>query len=118
MNIEEFREYCLNKKAVTEETPFDPDTLVFKVLGKVFAITGIDTFEYINLKCDPEYAIELRKEFSGSIRPGYHMNKKHWNSVGTDGMVPDSLMYALIDHSYDKVLEKLSKKDREALTNI
>jgi len=114
MNIEEFREYCLKKKEVTEEIPFGPDTLVFKVVGKVFAITGIDHFEYINLKCDPQYAIELRNEYYGSIRPGYHMNKKLWNSVDTDGIVPDKLIFSLIDHSYDIVVEKLSKKVRES----
>ena len=71
MSIEEFRDYCLAKPGTTEETPFGPDTLVFKVMGKMYALTGIDTFQFINLKCDPEYAIQLREQFDGSIRPGF-----------------------------------------------
>ncbi len=118
MNIEAFREYCLNKPGTTEETPFGPDTLVFKVMGKMYALTGIDTFEFINLKCDPEYAIELREQYDGSIRPGYHMNKKQWNSVDTDGRVPDQLVKQLIDDSYDLIVDKLPKKLKEELSNL
>lgn len=115
MNIEEFREYCLAKPGTTEETPFDADTLVFKVMGKMYALTGMENFEFINLKCDPEYAIELREKFDGSITPGYHMHKKLWNSVYTDGAVPDDKIKHLINHSYELVVEKLPKKDRDFL---
>ena len=118
MNIEEFRDYCLAKPGTTEETPFGPDTLVFKVLEKMYALTGIETFEFINLKCDPEYAVELREQYDGSIRPGYHMNKKQWNSVYTDGVVPDNLIRQLIDDSYALIVAKLPKKDQEHLKTL
>ncbi len=118
MNIEEFRDYCLAKQGTTEETPFGPDTLVFKVMGKMYALTGIDSFEFINLKCDPEYAIELREKYDGNVRAGYHMNKKQWNSVDTDGSVPDSVIHHLINHSYELVVSKLPNKDKEALKSL
>ena len=117
MYIDEFRDYCLVKKGVTEETPFGPDTLVFKVMGKVFAITGIDDFAFVNLKCDPERSAELREEYEG-IKPGWHMNKKHWNSVHTDGTVPERLFKELIDHSYDLIAQSLPKKLREELKEL
>lgn len=118
MNIEEYRQYCLAKPGTTEETPFDPDTLVFKVMGKMYALAGIEKFSFINLKCDPEYAIELREQYDGSITPGYHMNKKLWNSVSTDGSVPDDKIRHLINHSYELIVSKLPKKDREKLKNL
>jgi len=118
MNIEEFRDYCLSKPGTTEGTPFGPEVLVLKVMDKMYALTGIDTFEYINLKCDPQYAMQLREEYDGSIRPGYHMNKKLWNSVNTDGSVSDEKIRNLIDHSYDLVISKLPKKLREELNNL
>ena len=108
MNIEEFREYCLSKPGVTEEFPFDEVTLVFKVMGKMFALTNLDGNWGINLKCDPEKAIELREEFE-EITPGYHMNKKHWNTVRMDGMLNRSLIRELIDHSYQLIVDKLPK---------
>ncbi|MFT4753298.1 MAG: putative DNA-binding protein (MmcQ/YjbR family) [Salibacteraceae bacterium] len=114
MNIEEFREYCLAKPATTEATPFDQKTLVFKVHGKMFSLTGMEKFESINLKCDPEYAIQLREENEG-VLPGFHMNKTHWNTVLTDGTVSDELFHELIDHSYDLVVRGLRKKVRESL---
>lgn len=117
MNIEEYRDYCLAKKGVTEEFPFDDKALTFKVMGKMFAITGVDTFVSINLKCDPERAVELREEYSG-ITAGYHMNKKHWNTVQTDGSVPEKLMYELIDHSYNLVVSKLTRKDKDFLSAL
>jgi predicted DNA-binding protein (MmcQ/YjbR family) len=117
MNIEDFREYCLAKKGVTEETPFGPDTLVFKVIGKVFAICGIDEFEFINLKCDPDRAIELRESYTG-IRPGWHMNKKSWNSVYTNDDVQDQLIYELTDHSYELVVASLTKKLQAELAEL
>jgi len=114
MNIEEYREYCLSKPGVTEGFPFGPDTLVLRVGGKIFTIAGFENFERVNLKCDPERAIELREEYTGII-PGYHMNKQHWNTVYTDGSVPQKLVRELIDHSYDLVLKSLPKAKREAL---
>jgi len=114
MFIDEFREFCLKKPGVTESTPFGPDTLVFKVMNKVFAITGIDEFEFINLKSTPEKAIELRETHEG-IRPGWHMNKTHWNSVFTDGSVSNQLIKALTDASYDLIVESLPKKTQKEL---
>lgn len=114
MNIEEFREYCIAKPFVTEGFPFDEKTLVFKVAGKMFALTGVDSFNFINLKCDPERAIDLRETFSG-ITAGYHMSKKHWNSVATQQGIPNKLIFELIDHSYDLVFNSLTKKVRDGL---
>ena len=114
MDILTFREYCLNKKGVTEGFPFGEGVLVFKVLGKMFALTDVDAFESANLKCDPERAISLREEYEGII-PGYHMSKKHWNTVMMDGGVSDKLILELIDHSYDLVVSSLPKKDQASL---
>jgi predicted DNA-binding protein (MmcQ/YjbR family) len=114
MNIESYREYCLAKKGVTEDFPFDNETLVFKVGGKMFALTGIEQFKSINLKCDPERAVELREEYSG-ILPGYHMSKKHWNTVMMDGSVPMKLILQMIDDSYNLVLSSLPKRERDVL---
>ncbi|TRX72400.1 MmcQ/YjbR family DNA-binding protein [Carboxylicivirga sp. M1479] len=112
MNIEEYREYCIAKPAVTETFPFDEVTLVFKVANKMFALTGLDKDFSINLKCDPERAIELREEFP-AIQPGWHMNKKHWNTVHIDGSLKDDFIKELIDHSYELIVKSLSKKIRE-----
>ncbi len=117
MNIEEFREYCIKKPMVTEEFPFDEVTLVFKVAGKMFSLTGLDGDFSINLKCDPEKAIQLR-EHHPSVQPGYHMNKKHWNTVMVDGSVSDKLLEEWIDHSYDLVVAGLPKKLREELKKV
>ncbi len=108
MHIEQFRDYCLALNGVTEETPFDPHTLVFKVHGKIFAITSLEGFESINLKCDPEMAVELREKFQ-AVTPGYHMNKKHWNSVNMDGSVSDTLILEWTKNSYDLVLKGIPK---------
>ena len=108
MNIEQFRDYCLHFSSVTEETPFGPDNLVYKVKGKMFALCGIDDFGRVNLKCDPERSIELR-ELHPEITPGYHMNKTHWNSVLV-GELPDKLVKELIRHSYELVKSSLPKK--------
>ena len=115
MNIEEFREYCLSKPGVTESFPFDESTLVFKVMNKVFALTDLNGSFGINLKCDPERAVQLREEFD-AIKPGYHMNKKHWNTIDVDGSVSNKLLKELTDHSYDLVVSGLPKKVREELT--
>tara|TARA_R110002050_G_scaffold244268_1_gene380895 strand:- start:52286 stop:52633 length:348 start_codon:yes stop_codon:yes gene_type:complete len=114
MNIEEYRAYCLEKGAVTEATPFDEKTLVFKVNGKMFALTDMESFEFVNLKCNPEYAVELREEYEG-IAPGFHMNKQHWNSVSTSDNVPEELFKELIDHSYELVAKGQRRKVRESL---
>jgi predicted DNA-binding protein (MmcQ/YjbR family) len=116
MHIEEFRAYCLQKAEVTEGFPFNETTLVFKVAGKMFALTDIEGFESINLKCDPERAVQLRESFAG-IRPGYHMNKTLWNTVETRSDVDDMLLYELIDHSYAQVVAGLPKKIRDVLQN-
>ena len=112
MDIESYREYCLAKTGVTEELPFGPDALVFKVMGKMFALADLDAFESVNLKCDPERAIELREQYS-AVKPGYHMNKKHWNTVMMDGSLSNELIRELTDHSYDLVVSKFPKKLRE-----
>ena len=117
MNIEEYRDYCLSKPGVTEEFPFDQNTLVFKVMGKMFALTSVESFEFINLKCDPEKAIELRETYPG-VSPGYHMSKKHWNSVVTDHSIPDPLMKEWIDTSYDLIVQSLPKKLKEELKSL
>jgi len=109
MNIEEVRNYCITKKGVTESFPFNESTLVFKVMGKMFALADIDCFEYINLKCDPEKAITLREEFEG-VTSGYHMNKKHWNSVTVFGNISEKLIYQWIDDSYDLIVSSLIKQ--------
>ena len=108
MNLELFRSYCLAKKNAIEDFPFGEDVMVFKVAGKIFALCGIDPFESVNLKCDPELALELR-EAHEAVRPGYHMNKKHWNTVLIDGSIADKLILSWIDHSYDLVAPKSSK---------
>ncbi len=113
MHIEAFRNYCLSKPMVTEEFPFDKTTLVFKVCGKVFALTGLESPEFkVNLKCDPDRAIELRETYE-SITAGFHMNKKHWNTVFIDGSFSNDLFMELIDHSYLLVIEGLPKKIRD-----
>ena len=117
MNIEDYRDYCLLKPGVTEGFPFDEHVLVFKVMGKMFALTDIDKFEFINLKCEPDRAIELREGNPG-ITPGYHMNKQQWNSVSTDGSVSNLLLIELIDHSYELIVASLSKKLRDQLVEM
>lgn len=113
MNIEELREYCLAKPFAEETFPFDETTLVFKVLGKVFLLAGIDEQPLqFNVKCDPEYAIELREKYS-FVLPGYHMNKKHWNTVVCESGTSKKLLKELIDHSYDMVVNGMTAKERE-----
>ena len=114
MHIEAFRDLCLSLPGTSEEFPFGEETLVFKIAGKMFALTHVDEFDSVNLKCDPEKAVELRERYDG-IMPGYHMNKKHWNTVLTDGSVPDNLLKELILDSYELVKAGLPKKLRESL---
>lgn len=115
MDIEQFREYCLSKKASSEDFPFGPETLVLRVGGKIFAITGLDNERFtVNLKCDPERSVELREQHP-EIQPGWHMNKLHWNTVDFEGALGERMLRELIDHSYDLVAKSLKKTDREAL---
>jgi predicted DNA-binding protein (MmcQ/YjbR family) len=113
MNLETYYEYCLSKKGVTEHFPFDEETLVFKVGGKMFALSSLVQWEKgtpsLNLKCDPEYAQELRAQYDGII-PGFHMSKVHWNTISVNKDVADLLLNELIDHSYDLVYKSLTKK--------
>lgn len=117
MNIEELRDYCIRKKGVTESFPFDEQVLVFKVMNKMFALTNVETCESVNLKCDPEKALELREKYSGIIE-GYHMSKKHWNTVLLESDVRPSHLLELIDNSYDLTVSKLPKKEKEILANL
>jgi predicted DNA-binding protein (MmcQ/YjbR family) len=121
MNIENFYDYCLSKKGVTEHFPFDEDTLVFKVGGKMFALSSLSQWEKgepsVNLKCDPERALELRAQYEG-IEPGYHMSKQHWNTVAVNSGVDGQLLKDLITHSYDLVLNSLSKKLQAEINQI
>jgi predicted DNA-binding protein (MmcQ/YjbR family) len=114
MNVEELRDYCLGKKAATESFPFDSETLVIKVMGKMFALIPLESGNKIALKCDPAKAIELREEWE-EITGAYHMNKVHWNTVEVDGRLPHSLVRSMIDDSYTLVVASLKKSEREAL---
>ena len=116
MDIETYRDYCLSKKGVTEGLPFGPDNLVLKLMGKIFSIASLDEVPLrVNLKCDPERAISLREEHPENILPGYHMNKAHWNTLVLDGSLQKTLIFELIDHSYDLIREGLTKKLKEEL---
>jgi predicted DNA-binding protein (MmcQ/YjbR family) len=115
MNIEEFRAYCLAKPASSEDFPFDEVTLVLRVGGKIFAITGLDSEQFtVNLKCDPDRSLELRERYA-EIQPGWHMNKKHWNTVDFEGSLDSGILRELIDHSYELVAKSLKKSEKEAL---
>ncbi len=114
LDIESYRNYCISKKGVTEEFPFDNETLVFKVCGKMFALSNVNSFDSINLKCDPEEAIDLRERYD-AVQPGYHMNKQHWNTIIIDGTLPLKFLYEQIDNSYNLVVKSLPKKVRESL---
>lgn len=114
MDIEEYRSYCISKPGVTEEFPFDSNTLVFKVAGKMFALSDIVNFESINFKCEPELAVELRERYP-AVTPGYHMNKKHWNTVAMDGTIENKLILQWIDHSYNLVVSGLPRKVQAGL---
>lgn len=117
MDLQEVIEYALSKKAVTESLPFDEDSPVYKVMGKIFMIASITPPYSINLKCDPEYAIELRDRFD-AVQPGYHMNKTHWNTLLLNGTLTSKLTKSLIDHSYELIVSKLSKKEIEKLKTL
>jgi predicted DNA-binding protein (MmcQ/YjbR family) len=115
MDLAEFREYCLKKPAVTESTPFGEDVLVFKVGAKIFALASLEEVPpTANLKCDPDWALELRDRYE-DVQPGYHMNKKHWNTVNLGGEIPLRELRRMIDHSYELVVASLPRKAREKL---
>lgn len=121
MNLEDFYNYCLSKKGVTEHFPFDQDTLVFKVGGKMFALSSLSQWEKgepsVNLKCDPERSQYLRAEYE-AIKPGYHMSKIHWNTIDVYKDAPDKLIFELIDHSYDLVFKGLTKKAQQEILDL
>lgn len=117
MNTEVLRNYCLSRKGATEEFPFDEFTLVFKVGNRMFALLSLSGELSINLKCDPEKAIELREEYS-AVQPGYHMNKQHWNTVYIDGTIPSAMIFEWIDHSYDLVFQKLPTAERKRILHL
>ncbi len=117
MHIEAFRDYCLSKAGTSEDFPFDRNTLCFKVMGKLFALTDVDHFKSVNLKCDPEKALELRETYS-AVCAGYHMNKRHWNTIAMDGSIPDILLCEWIDHSYELVVQGLTNTQKTRLRNI
>jgi len=114
LNIEELRDYCLQKHGVTEGFPFGEDTLVFKIGGKVFILAGLDDGNRFNAKCDPELAVELREQHD-EVKPGYHMNKTHWNTVYMDGSLSVKQLHEMVDHSYNLVFNSLPKKIQEEL---
>ena len=111
MNIEDLRNFCLSLKGTEEGFPFDESTIVFKVKGKLYCLTNIDNFGQVNVKCDPEKAIELREQYDAVI-PGYHMNKKHWNSLKMDGSLSSEFIKECITHSYELIVAALPKKSK------
>ncbi|OXG09441.1 putative DNA-binding protein (MmcQ/YjbR family) [Flavobacterium araucananum] len=121
MNLETYYEYCLSKKGASEHFPFDEDTLVFKVGGKMFALSSLLQWEKnepsVNLKCDPERAQELRAEYD-EIKPGFHMSKVHWNTIGLKGNLSTSFVKELIDHSYELVFKSLTKKIQNEIIEL
>lgn len=121
MNIQQLYEFCLSKKGVTEHFPFDEDTLVFKIGGKMFCLASLKEWEagnpYLNLKCDPERAIELREQYEG-IKPGWHMSKTHWNTVSVNADVPTKMITELINHSYGLVFKSLTKKVQQEINEF
>lgn len=117
MKLESFQKYCISKAGVTEEMPFDDETLVYKVFGKMFALANSIGDLNITLKCDPDKAIELRASYP-SVQPGYHMSKVHWNTIYIDGSIEDKDIYEWIDHSYKLIVEKLSRKEKEELEKL
>jgi predicted DNA-binding protein (MmcQ/YjbR family) len=114
MTLDDFRTFCLNKPFVTEGFPFDKNTLVFKVADKMFALTDVESFESVNLKAEPELAIDQRERYIG-VKPGYHMHKKHWNTVSINMDVPDDIIYSMIDDSYRLVYDSVPKNIRNEI---
>ncbi len=118
MHIDELREYCLSKPGAEETFPFNATTLVYKVMGKMFVMCNIDTYTGFNAKCDPEKAIDLREQYPDGVLPGYHMNKKQWNTIVARSNVPEALQKKLVDHSYELVVEGLSLKLKRELKEL
>jgi len=114
MNIENLRDYCLSKSHVEESFPFGEDTLVFKVMDKIFLLTGLEGSAGFNVKCNPEKAVSLREQYE-EVQPGYHMNKTHWNTVHMNGRLSDQLLKEMIDHSYDLIVKSLPKAKQALL---
>ncbi len=115
MTFDFFRTYCMSKPATSEDFPFDETTLVFRVKGKIFALVDIEERPmHVNLKCDPRHAEELRERYE-DVQPGYHMNKKHWNTVNFNGAIPTSELKAMIDESYERVVQSLKKNERDEI---
>jgi predicted DNA-binding protein (MmcQ/YjbR family) len=121
MNLEIYYEYCLSKKGVSEHFPFDQDTLVFKVGGKMFALSSLNQWEKgepsVNLKCNPDYAQELRAQY-GDVKPAFHMSKVHWNTVAINNEVSDKFVKELIDDSYELVFKSLTKKSQNEIIDL
>jgi predicted DNA-binding protein (MmcQ/YjbR family) len=117
LNIEELRDYCLQKRGVTEGFPFGEDTLVFKIGGKLFLLTGLQDGDRFNAKCDPELAVELRERYN-EVKPGYHMNKTHWNTIYMNGSLTKKQLCPMIDHSYDLVFKSLPKKTQAEIMTL
>jgi len=117
LNIEELRDYCLQKRGVTEGFPFGEDTLVFKVGGKIFLLTGLEDGNRFNVKCDPELAVELRERHN-EVKPGYHMNKVHWNTVYMDGALTAKQLYHMVNHSYDLIFKSLPKQIQAEILSL
>ena len=118
MNLESLRDYCLELPGTTEELPFGPDTLVFKVMGKVFLLTSLDSPQFgFNVKCDPEKAEELREKYSDVV-PGYHMSKKHWNTINVTGSIPSEILFSWVKDSYDLVAGSLTKAAKQELRDL
>ena len=117
MNFETFRSFCLNKKGVTESFPFDESTLVLKVLDKMFALTSLDKEFSINIKCNPTEAVLLREKYN-EVKPGFHMNKKHWNTITPNNNIPDKLLELWITNSYELVIVKMTKKNKDILNQL
>ncbi len=118
ISFEDIRNYCLSKGGVTEDFPFDMTTLVFRVGDKMFLLTDVQSKELsVNLKCEPGLSLQLRSTYE-SVKPGYHMNKKHWNTVIIDGNIPDKEIFMMIDHSYDLVFKKLKKSEKDKILAV
>ena len=118
MEFEKLRAYLLNKKSAIEDFPFGPEAMVFKVMGKMFALIALDELPLrMNLKCDPDLAMHFRAMYE-AVNPGYHMNKRHWNTITLDGSIDDGEIFTMIDDSYNLVVKGLKKTDREKLSRI
>ena len=117
MEIDELRTFCLSLPGTSEGLPFGPEPLVFKVLGKMFALADLEPFHEVTLKCAPDKAQELREQYS-AIKPGYHMDKRHWNTIELDGSIPEATLYQWVRDSYDLVVAKLPRREQRRLQSV